>query len=77
MEPEQRRKTTNSAPVGCVDLAAFDDDGEPYEIRPCYSCLPWHAEVHVDEDGAIFVREWHAMECPQFEELVGQGPVEG
>ncbi|MCX4776798.1 hypothetical protein [Streptomyces sp. NBC_01264] len=34
-----------SAPVGSVDLRAFDDDGNPYEIWTCHDCLPWHAEV--------------------------------
>ena len=64
MQPrEPRRDTTFTAPVGSVNLAAFDDDGEPYEIHACDHCLPWHAEVHLDDDGAIFVREWHAVEC--------------
>jgi len=48
-------------------LAAFDDKGEPYEIHSCDHCLPWHAEVHIDDDGQIFVREWHAVECEEFE----------
>jgi hypothetical protein len=73
MYPKDRRNTTYGAPVGCVDLAAFDDDGEPYQIHPCNSCLPWHAEVIRGDDGEIFVREWHAVECPEFEELTGQG----
>ena len=70
MEPGQRRpNVTLSAPVGCVDLAAFDDKGDPYEIHACHYCLPWHAEVLV-EDGNIFVREWHAVECESFQELL-------
>lgn len=70
MEPGQRRRNvTFSAPVGCVDLAAFDDDGEPYEIHGCDNCLPWHAEVLV-EDGHVFVREWHAVDCQAFQELL-------
>lgn len=73
MGSEQRRNTTYSAPVGCVELAAFDDEGEPYEIHACNSCLPWHAEVGVDADnGMIFIREWHAVECPEFEALINR-----
>lgn len=46
MEPGQRRRnTTYAAPIGCVDLAAFDQNSEPYEIHGCDYCLPWHAEV--------------------------------
>jgi hypothetical protein len=73
MEPgkECRRRITHNAPIGCVDLAAFDEDGEPYEIHGCHYCLPWHAEVHVDDDGNIFVREWPAVERAAFEELIG------
>jgi hypothetical protein len=70
MSSAERRKTTYRAPIGCVDLAAFDEDGEPYEIRACNSCLPWHAEVVRDDDGDILVREWHAVECPEFEALI-------
>ena len=74
MQPsERRRKVTYSAPIGSVDLAAFDDDGQPYEIHSCDYCLPWHAEVHIDDDGHVFVREWHAVECEAFEELIDQG----
>lgn len=71
MYPKERRNTLNGAPVAWVDLAAFDDDGEPYQIHACNSCLPWHAEVIRDDDGEIFVREWHAVECPEFEALTG------
>ena len=72
MEPGQRRRrnTTYAAPIGCVDLAAFDEDGEPYEIHGCDYCLPWHAEVRIDDGGHVFVREWHAVECEAFEELI-------
>jgi hypothetical protein len=71
MEPGQRRRdTTFAAPIGCVDLAAFDDDGERYEIHGCDYCLPWYAEVRIDDDGNVFVREWHAVECEAFEELI-------
>jgi hypothetical protein len=73
MDGKKRRDTTYRAPIGCVDLAAFMDDGEPYQITACHSCLPWHAEVIRDDDGEIFVREWHAVECPEFEQLTGQG----
>nr|MDT0521268.1 hypothetical protein [Streptomyces sp. DSM 41633] len=63
------RDVTYRAPVGCVDLRAFDDEGNAYEIYACHDCLPWHAEV-VIVDGEILVREWHAVGCPQFKELI-------
>lgn len=66
----ERRHTTYSAPVGCVDLAAFDDQGEPYQIYACDYCLPWHAEVIIDDDGTPLVREWHAIECEVFEDMI-------
>ncbi|MFD9246629.1 hypothetical protein ACFV0D_32830 [Streptomyces sp. NPDC059556] len=52
-----------------MDLRAFDDEGNAYEIHACQDCLPWHAEV-VIADGEILVREWHAVGCPQFKELI-------
>ncbi|MGN6793961.1 MAG: hypothetical protein ACTHJW_16360 [Streptosporangiaceae bacterium] len=55
-----------------MDLAAFDEKGEPYEIDGCLYCLPWHAEVHVNDNGDIFVRLWHAVECEAFEELLNR-----
>ncbi|WP_329060100.1 hypothetical protein [Streptomyces sp. NBC_01429] len=57
--------TTYSAPVGSVDLAAMNDEGEPYEIWPCGSCLPWHAEVvQADRSGSYFSTvDWSAMVC--------------
>ncbi|MFD9047217.1 hypothetical protein [Streptomyces zaomyceticus] len=61
---------TYRAPVGSVDLQVFDDDGNAYEIYACHDCLPWHAEV-VIVDGEILVREWHAVGCSQFQELIG------
>jgi hypothetical protein len=60
----------NTAPVGSIDLDAADEDGEPYEIRACLWCAPWFAEVHRDDDGTVFVREWHAVDCPHFQELL-------
>jgi hypothetical protein len=64
------RKITYDAPVGSVDLAAFDDDGDPYPIWPCSECLPWHAEVIRDDEGCVFVREWHAIGCEAFKALL-------
>ncbi|KOU62677.1 hypothetical protein ADK90_19300 [Streptomyces sp. XY413] len=63
------RDVTYRAPVGCVDLRAFDNEGNAYEIYACRDCLPWHAEVAIGE-GEILVREWHAVGCPQFKELI-------
>jgi len=60
---------TYTAPVGSIDLAAEMDDGTPYAIWPCDDCLPWHAEVVRDGED-VFVREWHAVDCQQFQELL-------
>ncbi len=65
-------KVTYDAPIGSVDLAAFRDDGTAYDIWPCSTCLPWHAEV-VISDGDVLVREWHAVGCPNFQDLVRDG----
>ncbi|SIH56851.1 Uncharacterised protein [Mycobacteroides abscessus subsp. abscessus] len=68
-----RRNVTYHAPVGSIDLAAFDEDGNSCEIRPCPECLPWHAEVINDpETHGVLVREWHAIECPHFEYLLNE-----
>ncbi|MFF7335474.1 hypothetical protein [Streptomyces sp. NPDC008150] len=64
-----RPNTNRDAPVGSIDMRALQDDGTPYEIWPCHHCLPWHAEVVVDE-GEIIVREWHAFDCELFQELL-------
>ncbi|MFD7763526.1 Tn3 family transposase [Streptomyces microflavus] len=66
---DRQQDVTYQAPVGCVDLRAFDDDGNSYDIHACHDCLPWHAEVVVIE-GDILVREWHAVGCPQFQQLI-------
>src|ERR1700722_6564782 len=29
-------------------------------------CAAWHAEVIAEDDGYVFVREWHSIERPQF-----------
>ena len=74
MSTDRTQKVTYDAPVGCIDLAAFNDDGEAYEVWPCTDCLPWHAEVVVADDGTILVREWHAMGCQSFRELLKDEP---
>ena len=67
---EQRKpNVTYSAPVGSIDLPAFEEGGTPYEIWPCQDCLPWHAQVVVI-DGEVLVREWHAIDCPQLQDLL-------
>jgi len=68
--PGRKRRIGYTAPIGSVDLAAFDEAGEPYEIRACNDCLPWHAEVHIDDRGDVFVCEWHAVDCEHFKELI-------
>ncbi|MEU5958755.1 hypothetical protein [Streptomyces sp. NPDC047525] len=70
MSDESREpNVTYSAPVGSVDLNAFKQDGTSHEIWPCNDCLPWHAEV-VRVDGEVLLREWHAVDCEQFQRLV-------
>ena len=66
-EPE----LTYRAPVLSVDLAA---DG--YQIWPCNDCLPWHTEVIHDYHG-LFVREWHAAECPTLASIYAAVGEEG
>jgi hypothetical protein len=66
----RRPKTTYTSPVGSIDLAAEDENGDPYEIRACDFCLPWFAEVHRADDGDVFVREWHSVDCEHFQELL-------
>lgn len=70
MDETQRPSVGYTAPVGSIDLAAEDENGEPYEIRSCDYCLPWYAEVRRDEHGNVFVREWHAVDCEHFRELL-------
>lgn len=36
-----------------------------------HDCLPWHADV-IRDDTDMFVREWHAIDCPQFKSLLIQ-----
>lgn len=75
-DAEQRKPNVDrSAPIGPVDLRAFDDDGTAYEIFACYDCLPWHAEVAIVE-GEVLVREWHAIDCPQFQDLITDDTTE-
>ncbi|MFF2235734.1 hypothetical protein [Streptomyces anulatus] len=44
-DPQQ--DVTYQAPVGSVDLTAFDDEGNSFEIHAFHDCLPRHAEVIV------------------------------
>lgn len=61
-----RPDTSYAAPIGCIDLAA-----EGYEIRAYDHCLPWYVEIIRDPDtDFIYAREWHAVECPAFVELL-------
>jgi hypothetical protein len=48
------------------------DEGET--IRACPECSSWCAEIVAKApDDAIWVREWHAIECAIWTELRGQG----
>ncbi|MFI6653277.1 hypothetical protein ACIBI8_37515 [Streptomyces sp. NPDC050529] len=70
MSNESRKpNVTYSAPIGSVDLLAFKEDGTPHEIWACPDCLPWHAEV-VRVGGEFMVREWHAVDCALFQDLI-------
>ncbi len=52
---------------------AFRSDGSSYEFRACSECLPWNAEVVIEpRDDTVMVREWHAVGCPFFQELLAQ-----
>lgn len=73
--PTDRPKLDLTAPVGSVDLAAFEEDGTPFTIWPCHDCLPWHAEV-ITDSGTVLVREWHAIDCPTFRTLTAGAPRE-
>ena len=69
--PDGRKSnTTYTASIGSVDLAAVNDDGTSFVIWPCEGCLPWHAEVVRDEYGTLYVREWHAVDCGEFRNLL-------
>jgi hypothetical protein len=66
-----RPDITFHAPIGSIDLRAFNEVGEAYEITACMECLPWRAEVVTDpETKEILVREWHAVECAAFISLL-------
>lgn len=65
MAEGQKPNVTFSAPVGSFDLPAED-----YKVYACDNCLPWHAEAFADDDGMVWVREWHAVDCPAFQELL-------
>ena len=72
---DRKRRIGYTAPVGSIDLAAEQEDGTPYAIWPCNYCIPWHAEVIREDDGQVFVREWHAVDCEAFQELLaGDAP---
>lgn len=67
----QRMNTSFDAPIGSVDLLAFDEAGDAYEIMACPDCLPWRAEVVRDpRTKDILIREWHAVDCELFQELI-------
>lgn len=51
-------------PLKHVDLAAFDDDGNPLEVWPCRFCDLWHIEVIHGTD--TLIREWHAATCEHY-----------
>ena len=69
--PDARPNIRFDAPIGSVDLRAFDDAGIAYEILACPDCLPWRAEVVRDpQTNEILIREWHAVDCELFQELI-------
>jgi hypothetical protein len=62
--------TNYTAPIGSVDLAAVNGNGTPFVIWPCSSCLFWHAEVICDDDGTLHVRDWHAVDCGELQDVL-------
>jgi hypothetical protein len=41
-------------------------------IWPCRKCEAWRAElILVEPDDAIWVREWHSVDCPIWAEIDG------
>jgi hypothetical protein len=71
MPKDPMKKITYDAPIGSVDLSAFDEQGEPYVIWPCTECRPWHLEIlHDPEKELTLVREWHAVGCSNFRSLI-------
>jgi hypothetical protein len=55
-----RRRIHYTDPVVPIEYPVDEDP-----IHPCNDCLPWHVEVVVDHpSGGVWVREWHAVECP-------------
>lgn len=49
----------------------FDWPWDEYEtIWPCRDCKPWRAELLLAQPhGAVWVREWHALDCPIWAEI--------
>lgn len=66
-DPQQ--DVTYWAPVGSVDLKASDDDGTRTRSVRATTVCRGYAEVVVVA-GEVLVREWHAVGCPQFQELI-------
>ena len=65
--PVKKPNLGRSAPVGSVDLEC-----DAFAIWPCEECLPWHVEIVRDPGDSehILAREWHAIDCSLFQELL-------
>ena len=61
--PQRDRRITYDAPVLAFD---YPEDGEP--IWPCTMCLPWHLEVVTTREEGTLIREWHAVDCPVWDD---------
>jgi hypothetical protein len=63
----------NGGPEDVATCLPFDwpwDEAET--IWPCGDCADWRAELLlVGPDEGIWVREWHAVDCPIWSEIVG------
>jgi hypothetical protein len=45
------------------------------KIWPCEDCKPWHVELFEDPaSGAVWVREWHADDCPMWTRVSEEPP---
>jgi len=58
-----------------VQVRPFDWPWDTDEvIWPCRSCTVWRAELILDgPEEAIWVREWHALDCEIWAETEGVG----
>ena len=69
-EPQHDSYCNHRDPLVPLDLAVFDNAGDPLPVWPCGHCDPWHLEVVRDGQGEVWAREWHAPDCPHLADLL-------